>query len=75
MTPPKRPTFVPIRQAPTRPGRRRAIHGLGVLCVLLTGSDLVFGASIVAVRVWPANICFSTSVNRMPSWESSNRTL
>ena len=37
-----------------RPDRRRALHKIGALTMLLGASDLVFGASIVAVRAWPA---------------------
>ena len=41
---------------PTQPWlpRRQALRQLGALSVALAGSDLVFGAAIVAVRVWPA---------------------
>ena len=35
--------------------RRRALQRLGLLALLLTGRDLVYGATIVAVRVWPAD--------------------
>ena len=37
-----------------RPGRRRALRSMGALVVALGGRELAFGASIVAVRVWPA---------------------
>ena len=37
-----------------RPDRRRALHKIGALTMLLGTCDLVFGASIVAVRTWPA---------------------
>ncbi len=36
------------------PPRRRALHRLGSLVLLLTAADLARGAGIVAVRVWPA---------------------
>ncbi len=40
---------------PTPPlTRRQALRSLGALSLALTGTDLVFGAAIVAVRVWPA---------------------
>ena len=40
---------------PTPPlTRRQTLRTLGVLSLALSGSDLVFGAAIVAVRVWPA---------------------
>jgi len=35
-------------------GRREAMRRMGALALLLTGADLARGASIVAVRVWPA---------------------
>jgi len=39
-----------------RPGERRAaLRSMGALCLLLGSSRLAFGASIVAVRVWPAS--------------------
>lgn len=39
----------------TRPVRRRdALRGIGSLALLLGSGELAFGASIVAVRVWPA---------------------
>ena len=34
--------------------RRAALRSMGSLCLLLGSSRLAFGASIVAVRVWPA---------------------
>ena len=34
--------------------RRQALRQLGALSLTLAGTDLVFGAAIVAVRVWPA---------------------
>ena len=37
-----------------RPDRRRALHKIGALTMMLGARDLVFGASIVAVRTWPA---------------------
>ena len=37
-----------------RPDRRHALRKIGALTMLLGARDLVFGASIVAVRVWPA---------------------
>ncbi len=35
-------------------GRREALRRMGALALLLGGADLSYGASIVAVRVWPA---------------------
>ncbi len=35
--------------------RRSALQRLGALSLLLAGRDLVWGATIVAVRVWPAD--------------------
>jgi N-acetylmuramoyl-L-alanine amidase len=35
-------------------GRRQALRSMGALVVLLGARDIAFGASIVAVRVWPA---------------------
>ena len=35
--------------------RRRALQRLGTLALLFCGRDLVYGATIVAVRVWPAD--------------------
>jgi len=35
--------------------RRPALQRLGLLSLLLAGRDLVYGATIVAVRVWPAD--------------------
>src|SRR3954464_4610624 len=34
--------------------RRTAIRSMGALCVMLGARELAWGASIVAVRVWPA---------------------
>lgn len=36
------------------PTRRDALRSMGAVVLLLGGTDLAFGASIVAVRVWPA---------------------
>ena len=36
------------------PSRRAALRSMGALVLGLTATELVFGASIVAVRVWPA---------------------
>jgi N-acetylmuramoyl-L-alanine amidase len=36
------------------PTRRDALRSMGAVVLLLGGADLAFGASIVAVRVWPA---------------------
>ena len=42
--------------APRRPSERRvALRSMGALCLLLGSGRLAFGASIVAVRVWPAS--------------------
>jgi N-acetylmuramoyl-L-alanine amidase len=38
-----------------RPGRRRALRSMGALVLALGARELAFGASIVAVRVWPAD--------------------
>ena len=38
-----------------RPGRRRALRSMGALVLSVGARELVFGASIVAVRVWPAD--------------------
>ena len=38
----------------TSPQRRRALRELGALALLLGTRELAYGASIVAVRVWPA---------------------
>jgi N-acetylmuramoyl-L-alanine amidase len=38
----------------TAPDRRRALQRMGALVLLLGARDIAFGASIVAVRVWPA---------------------
>ena len=35
--------------------RRAALRSMGALCLLIGGNRLAFGASIVAVRVWPAS--------------------
>src|SRR5437870_7474359 len=35
--------------------RRTALRSMGVLALLLGSRELAFGASIVAVRVWPAS--------------------
>ncbi len=47
-----RPPPVP---APARPGRRHALRQMGALVLGLGPARWVFGASIVAVRVWPAS--------------------
>ncbi|WP_442975343.1 AMIN domain-containing protein, partial [Salmonella enterica] len=36
------------------PSRRRLLHQAGSLVLLLGSRELAFGASIVAVRIWPA---------------------
>ena len=36
-------------------GRRGALRSMGALALLLGNAELAFGASIVAVRVWPAS--------------------
>jgi N-acetylmuramoyl-L-alanine amidase len=38
-----------------RPGRRRALRSMGALVLAFSARELAFGASIVAVRVWPAD--------------------
>lgn len=38
----------------SQPERRRALRQMGALCLSLSGLDLVWGAGIVAVRIWPA---------------------
>jgi N-acetylmuramoyl-L-alanine amidase len=38
----------------TQPGRRAALRSMGALVLALGARELAFGASIVAVRVWPA---------------------
>ena len=38
-----------------RPGRRRALRSMGALVLAFGARELAFGASIVAVRVWPAD--------------------
>ncbi len=38
----------------TNPSRRRALRSMGAAALLLAARDIAFGASIVAVRVWPA---------------------
>ncbi|MDB6002697.1 MAG: N-acetylmuramoyl-L-alanine amidase [Rhizobacter sp.] len=35
--------------------RRHALRAMGVAALMLRGADIAFGASIVAVRVWPAD--------------------
>ena len=37
-----------------QPTRRDALRAMGAAALLLGGADIAFGASIVAVRVWPA---------------------
>ncbi len=39
---------------PTSPARRRSLARMGQLVLLLTAPRLAFGATILAVRVWPA---------------------
>ncbi|HEX7439994.1 MAG TPA: N-acetylmuramoyl-L-alanine amidase [Caldimonas sp.] len=41
--------------APPRPDRRAALRSMGALCLCIGARDLALGASIVAVRVWPAS--------------------
>ena len=36
------------------PTRRQALRRMGAAALLLGARDIAFGASIVAVRVWPA---------------------
>ena len=42
------------KDAPERPDRRRALRSMGAAVLLLGARDIAFGATIVAVRVWPA---------------------
>ena len=44
----------PAPPLPRRQALRQALRQLGALSLALSGTDLVFGAAIVAVRVWPA---------------------
>jgi N-acetylmuramoyl-L-alanine amidase len=39
---------------PTQPSRRTALRNMGSTALLLTAPQLAWGATIVAVRVWPA---------------------
>ena len=39
---------------PRMPTRRRALRDMGALVLLLGAREIAFGASIVAVRIWPA---------------------
>jgi N-acetylmuramoyl-L-alanine amidase len=41
--------------APLRPISRRQVVGAGTLVLLLTKADIAWGATILAVRVWPAD--------------------
>jgi N-acetylmuramoyl-L-alanine amidase len=43
----------PVHRPPVPP-RRAALHKVGGLALLLTQADLAFGATILAVRIWPA---------------------
>ncbi len=45
----------PSAQPVTRPITRRQAVGAGTLALLLTRADFAWGASILAVRVWPAD--------------------
>jgi N-acetylmuramoyl-L-alanine amidase len=47
------PDLVPMQPDP-RMSRRAALRAMGTLALLLGSRELAFGASIVAVRVWPA---------------------
>jgi N-acetylmuramoyl-L-alanine amidase len=49
----RHPDLVPMQPDP-RMSRRAALRGMGTLALLLGSRELAFGASIVAVRVWPA---------------------
>ena len=40
--------------APSQPSRRRWLQQAGVWSLTLAGADLAWGASVLAVRVWPA---------------------
>ncbi len=44
----------PASAVQAQPSRRHALQALGSLVLLLGASDLAWGATIVAVRVWPA---------------------
>lgn len=43
-----------MKTTPTVLARRRALRRMGALMLTFTATDVTFGASIVAVRLWPA---------------------
>jgi N-acetylmuramoyl-L-alanine amidase len=43
------------RPTQLQPGRRAALRAMGALGLLLSSGELAFGATIVAVRLWPAS--------------------
>jgi N-acetylmuramoyl-L-alanine amidase len=43
-----------MKQPQVKMSRRQAVRRMGSLVLTLTAADLAFGASIVAVRLWPA---------------------
>jgi N-acetylmuramoyl-L-alanine amidase len=43
------------RTTRVQPGRRAALRAMGALGLLLGSAELAFGATIVAVRLWPAS--------------------
>ena len=43
-----------MKKPQANPARRQALRRMGSLVLTLTAADLTFGASIVAVRLWPA---------------------
>jgi N-acetylmuramoyl-L-alanine amidase len=49
------PTMRPTTRPIMRPITRRQAVGAGALALLLTRADIAWGASILAVRVWPAD--------------------
>ena len=60
---------------PSPPSRRRALQRLGSLVLLLGARDLAFGASIVAVRVWPASDYTRVTIESDTALVAANRML
>jgi len=52
---PARQESDPMRATGKAADRRAALRSMGALCLLLGSGRLAYGASIVAVRVWPAS--------------------
>ncbi len=60
--------MTPPAPTPRLPGRRRALLQGGSLVLLLTAHHIARGASIVAVRIWPAEDYSRVTIESAKLW-------